>query len=147
MKLFLVYFFVLMNQAFAIEPEYTLVCVFDGNQQVTQVQNSKEPNKINLSFSFVKGTKPARLGVDPGTCAWFDRPMYENEPATAIHVTLNQFYWKDLVYKGVPNLVYTPIWATWATESRTPGHMMWFRVYRTGPDHNSSYPYFMITRW
>jgi hypothetical protein len=39
------------------------------------------PDSRNIGFKFVKGTKPAGEGLDPGECSWIDRGMNAGEPS------------------------------------------------------------------
>lgn len=63
------------SEAALTQQGYPLTCRGGGS-----LVTSGTPGEQNIGFTFVRGTKPAGEGLNPGECSWADRGMYSSEP-------------------------------------------------------------------
>lgn len=131
------------TSAFA-QQGYPMTCVFDGSQNVSITHSLTAPRKLVVSFSFKRATKPATQGVDPGTCAWDDRGLYNDEPTILSHVVDDAYTYHEVVFAGKSQLVHTPMNALWAPQAKTRGYTLKVKVYNSAPDHGIAVNFFRV---
>lgn len=110
-------------------PSYPLDCVFDGSQRVGTYLELAPPTAIAdphftpalvSQMVFRPATRPASMGVDPGTCAWRDRAFRSGEPVMMEEVfdpawVTERRDGQTITYPGQPNPV-DPLVGYWVTK-------------------------------
>lgn len=126
------------------EEGYPMTCVFDGTQSVSIRPSTTVARKLLVSFGFKRATKPATQGVDPGTCAWNDRAVYQDEPAIMSQVVEDVYSYREVTFAGKSQLVLVPGNAFWAPQMMTRGYTLKVKVYNSAPDHGNATNFFKI---
>lgn len=144
-KVSFILFLSLMSLASAFAQNgYPMTCVFDGTQTVSISSSLTQPRKLVVGFSFKRANKPATMGVEPGTCAWDDRPMYNDEPNNLAQITDDAMTYFEINHKGTTQLVMVPVNAYWAPQAYTRGYKIRFKVFQSGPNHGYAINYFQV---
>lgn len=144
-KLFAVFCFSMISFTSAFAQEgYPMTCVFDGIQTVGIKTSPLDARKLIVSFGFKRATKPATQGVDPGTCAWNDRGLYQDEPTIMSQVVENVYSYREVIFAGKSQLALVPGNAFWAPQMMTSGYTLKVKVYNSAPDHGNATNFFKI---
>lgn len=142
MKTFLVFLLMSMGQALA-DPA-TLTCAFDGEQNVLVYPHPTSPGKLHVRFSFKRANYPSGMGVLPGTCAWPDRNVYQDEPTIVMAVVDEVYRYVEVNYRGGRHLVLVPAGATWAPLSLIRGAKVIFKVEASPASEGLNVPFFRV---
>lgn len=118
---------------------YPLTCKFGADTSIAVAPSLTQPRTNKIYFSFRRATKPATMGVEPGTCAWQDRALFETEPTTVMQIEP-----AATIYSVVDGKAFVyPANAPWVQRAIIePGYQVTFNVYQTTAEE--PVPYFRV---
>ena len=94
-----------ISSSYAAEPRsYPMLCKGGGNTTV-YINSVASPHGLSVKIGFNKATRAATSGLNAGECAWMDRGITANEPATMVVELSDVFYQASMkVNTGGDNL-------------------------------------------
>ena len=91
-----------------------------------------------LSLSFVKSTKPASMGLNPGECSWLDRGLHPDEPNLMFQASNGATVSPSIQFNGtgkITQILTNPVSGSmeiWFKELMIPTNYWVFEIYNSG---------------